>query len=465
MLGFLSGTFALMDYSEGRIAHEHRPAAALRRTAALLTGARGARRLATEEGLNAYEVDADEPLHVLWRDGDLIDGEREAAVPVDHPWAHGPARGRGRVRSLRGGRAERGPPAPARLGHSPLGARLMEYATLGGSGLVVSRLVLGMMSYGNTSQRAWHLDLDGARPIVRAAVEAGVTVFDTADMYDLGASEEVTGRAAARAVRLARGVRRGDQGLLPDVGPPRRRRTLPQARAGRRRRLAAPARHRPHRPLPDPPVGPRHPDRGDHGGAGLARPGRQGPLPRGVQHVRLAARQGPARRRAARLAPASSRCRTTTTSPTARRSARCSRSASTRGRVCSPTARWPVGCSPAAGAATVAARRPAPGNDPAADSAYGPEDFDVVEVALRRGPRPRPAAGAGRAGLAAHPARRHRADRRRDQARSTSRTRSRRSTSPSTRSRSRGWRRRTGRTRSAARSDPATRRGRGPRSP
>ncbi|HET6938224.1 MAG TPA: aldo/keto reductase, partial [Nocardioides sp.] len=70
----------------------------------------------------------------------------------------------------------------------------MEYANLGRSGLVVSRLVLGMMSYGDTSRRAWHLDLDAARPIVRRAVEAGVTVFDTADVYDLGASEEVTGR-------------------------------------------------------------------------------------------------------------------------------------------------------------------------------------------------------------------------------------------------------------------------------
>jgi aryl-alcohol dehydrogenase-like predicted oxidoreductase len=69
----------------------------------------------------------------------------------------------------------------------------MEYSTLGASGLVVSRLVLGMMSYGNLSRRDWHLDADGARPIVRSAVEGGVTVFDTADMYDLGASEEVTG--------------------------------------------------------------------------------------------------------------------------------------------------------------------------------------------------------------------------------------------------------------------------------
>jgi 1-deoxyxylulose-5-phosphate synthase len=70
----------------------------------------------------------------------------------------------------------------------------MGYRRVGASGLLVSRLVLGMMSFGDTSRRAWHLDLDGARPLVRSAVEAGVTAFDTADVYDRGASEEVTGR-------------------------------------------------------------------------------------------------------------------------------------------------------------------------------------------------------------------------------------------------------------------------------
>jgi len=70
----------------------------------------------------------------------------------------------------------------------------MIYKRLGSSGLQVSGLALGMMSYGNTSVRAWHLDADQAEPIVRRAVEAGVTFFDTADMYDQGASEEVTGR-------------------------------------------------------------------------------------------------------------------------------------------------------------------------------------------------------------------------------------------------------------------------------
>lgn len=74
----------------------------------------------------------------------------------------------------------------------------MEYARLGSSGLSVSRIGLGMMSYGDKSRRAWHLDADAAEPIVRDAVEAGVTFFDTADMYDLGASERVTGTLLSR---------------------------------------------------------------------------------------------------------------------------------------------------------------------------------------------------------------------------------------------------------------------------
>ncbi len=74
----------------------------------------------------------------------------------------------------------------------------MRYTRLGTSGLVVSRLGLGMMSYGDTSRRAWHLTEEQAEPIVRHAVEAGVTLFDTADMYDRGAGEEVTGRLLRR---------------------------------------------------------------------------------------------------------------------------------------------------------------------------------------------------------------------------------------------------------------------------
>ena len=69
----------------------------------------------------------------------------------------------------------------------------MEYTRLGASGLQVSRICLGMMSYGSSAWRDWVLDLDAARPLVRSAVDAGVIFFDTADMYSDGASEEVTG--------------------------------------------------------------------------------------------------------------------------------------------------------------------------------------------------------------------------------------------------------------------------------
>jgi 1-deoxyxylulose-5-phosphate synthase len=69
----------------------------------------------------------------------------------------------------------------------------MEYARLGQSGIKVSRICLGMMSFGNPEHRPWQLDIDASRPIVRRAVESGVTFFDTADMYSNGRSEEVTG--------------------------------------------------------------------------------------------------------------------------------------------------------------------------------------------------------------------------------------------------------------------------------
>jgi aryl-alcohol dehydrogenase-like predicted oxidoreductase len=74
----------------------------------------------------------------------------------------------------------------------------MKYIRLGSSGLQVSRICLGMMSYGDPASRAWHLDEDAAEPIVRRAVEAGVTFFDTADMYSGGVSEEITGRLLAK---------------------------------------------------------------------------------------------------------------------------------------------------------------------------------------------------------------------------------------------------------------------------
>ena len=68
---------------------------------------------------------------------------------------------------------------------------------LGASGLKVSRIALGMMTFGTPAWRPWVLDEAAARPIVRRALELGINLFDTADMYSAGLSEEVTGRLLA----------------------------------------------------------------------------------------------------------------------------------------------------------------------------------------------------------------------------------------------------------------------------
>lgn len=70
----------------------------------------------------------------------------------------------------------------------------MRYTRLGSSGLVVSRIGLGMMSFGDRSWRPWVLDLAAAEPVVRRAAEAGITLFDTGNHYSSGLSEQITGR-------------------------------------------------------------------------------------------------------------------------------------------------------------------------------------------------------------------------------------------------------------------------------
>jgi aryl-alcohol dehydrogenase-like predicted oxidoreductase len=74
----------------------------------------------------------------------------------------------------------------------------MKYVNLGATGLRVSRVCLGMMGFGNDSDRPWVIDEDAADPIVRAAVEGGVNFFDTADTYSNGASEVATGRLVGK---------------------------------------------------------------------------------------------------------------------------------------------------------------------------------------------------------------------------------------------------------------------------
>jgi 1-deoxyxylulose-5-phosphate synthase len=72
----------------------------------------------------------------------------------------------------------------------------MKYERLGNSGLLVSRVILGCMSFGDPSRgtHEWSFGIDEARPIIKQALEAGITTFDTANVYSLGSSEEIVGK-------------------------------------------------------------------------------------------------------------------------------------------------------------------------------------------------------------------------------------------------------------------------------
>src|SRR5688572_23056915 len=71
----------------------------------------------------------------------------------------------------------------------------MEYINLGHTGLKVSRICLGAMTYGSPQWREWVLSEEASRPFIQRALDLGINFFDTADVYSLGASEEVLGRA------------------------------------------------------------------------------------------------------------------------------------------------------------------------------------------------------------------------------------------------------------------------------
>ena len=71
----------------------------------------------------------------------------------------------------------------------------MQYVNLGSTGLKVSRLCLGAMTYGSKKWREWVLEEEESRPFIKRAVEHGINFFDTADMYSVGVSEEILGRA------------------------------------------------------------------------------------------------------------------------------------------------------------------------------------------------------------------------------------------------------------------------------
>ena len=91
----------------------------------------------------------------------------------------------------------------------------MQYTRLGTSGLKVSRIALGCMSFGDTSQMPWALDDGGAEPIFRQAVEAGINFWDTANIYAYGTSEEIVGRAIEKYTKTARPAHQCD--VLPGL--------------------------------------------------------------------------------------------------------------------------------------------------------------------------------------------------------------------------------------------------------
>ena len=163
----------------------------------------------------------------------------------------------------------------------------MTYRRLGDSGLVVSVVGIGCNNFGRK------LDIDGTRAVVDAALDAGINFFDTADIYGepQGASEELLGQALkGRRDDVVVATKFG-MDMHGANGPDRGARGARRYIAARRRGVAAPARHRPHRPLPDARARPGHPDRRDARRA--RRPGdrRQGALPRQLQLRRLADRR------------------------------------------------------------------------------------------------------------------------------------------------------------------------------
>src|SRR5439155_18596523 len=78
---------------------------------------------------------------------------------------------------------------------------IMDYVRLGNTGLKVSRICLGTMTYGTPEWRPWVLDESASRPFFIRALEHGINFFDTADMYSVGVSEEVVGRALGELTR------------------------------------------------------------------------------------------------------------------------------------------------------------------------------------------------------------------------------------------------------------------------
>ncbi len=166
----------------------------------------------------------------------------------------------------------------------------MEHVRFGTTGLKVSRLCLGTMSLGSSAWKGWVLDEAAAVPILRRALDRGITFFDMADWYSLGRGEEVVGRnllkmEAREQLVLATKVFYPMSDDPNDAGLSRQ-----HILASIDQSLQA-HRDRPRRSLHRPRLRSGNADRGDHAGAARRRPRGQGALPRRLDHVRLAVRR------------------------------------------------------------------------------------------------------------------------------------------------------------------------------
>ena len=207
----------------------------------------------------------------------------------------------------------------------------MRYTKFGPTGMDVSVICLGCMSFGDPGRgkHEWSLPEAESREIIKGALDAGINFFDTANVYSGGSSEEITGRALADMARPRRDRPR-DQGPQPMRAGPNggglSRKAILTEIDNSLRRLGTDYvdLYQIHRWDYETPI------EETLEALQRRRPRRQGPLHRRLLDVRLAVREGAGHERAPRLGAASSRCRTTTTCSTARRSARCCRSAPPR---------------------------------------------------------------------------------------------------------------------------------------
>ena len=254
----------------------------------------------------------------------------------------------------------------------------MTYRRLGDSGLMVSAVGIGCNNFGRK------LDLDGTRAVVDAALDVGINLFDTADIY--GEPAAAPRRCSARRSRAA-----ATTSCWPPSsawtwhGRQRRRPRRPRvARATSRRAVEASLRrlrHRPHRPLPAARARPGHADRGDAVGAERPGPRGQGALPGLLQLRRLAGRRRRLDRPHRAASSASSARRTTTPCSSGASRRRWCRPASSSGSACCRTSRSPTACSPAS---TGAARPPPAGSRLAGGGRYAARlaaaPWDTIEA-------------------------------------------------------------------------------------